>query len=92
MLPTCNNIIYIQGGAVNCGLKGFFLQCIGLLVLLKHMLGLMAGPLANHLNNFYFIFLSNALTAAGKSGMFCGSGLPLAGPIPQKRTDIEPKN
>ncbi len=47
------------------------------------------GPLANHPFNFYLIFLSDG---GGKSGMFCGSIPPLAGVIPQRRTDIGPPN
>ncbi len=51
-----------------------------------------AGPLANHLNNFYFIFLVTAYGDGGMNGMFCGSIPPLAGVIPRRRTDVGPPN
>jgi hypothetical protein len=56
---------------VNRGLKRFFSQYRPLYLIEddvwpeKYWL-LWAGPLANHINNFYFIFLSTGLTAAAE--------------------------
>jgi hypothetical protein len=60
----------IQGGAVNRGLKQFFslsrpLYLIEAYVWPEKYWLLWAGPLANHINNF-FIFLSDGLTAAAE--------------------------
>jgi hypothetical protein len=68
---TDNRNKYIQGGAVNRGLKHFFsLYRPSYLIEVdvrpeKYWL-LWAGPLANHINNFYFIFLSDGLTAVAE--------------------------
>jgi hypothetical protein len=62
---------HIQGGAVNRGLKRFFslyrpLYLIEAYVRPEKYWLLWAGPLANHINNFYFIFLSDGLRAAAE--------------------------
>jgi hypothetical protein len=75
---------YILSGAVNRGLKWFFSlyrpSClIEAYVMPEKYLLVWAGPLANHLFNFNFIFLSDG----GKSG------IPLlANVIPRRRTDV----
>ncbi len=61
----------IQGGVVNRGLKRFFSMyrpscLIEANVRPEKYWLVWTGPLANHLNNFYFIFLSDGLTAAGE--------------------------
>jgi hypothetical protein len=57
------------GVAVNCGLKRFFSMyrpsyLIEAYVRPEKYWLVWAGPLAKHLNNFYFIFLSDDITAA----------------------------
>ncbi len=84
----------VQGGAVNRGLKRFFSiyrpSCfIKAYIRPEKYCFVWAGPLANHPFNFNFIFLSDG---GVKSGMFCGSIPPLAGLIPQRRTDVGPPN
>jgi hypothetical protein len=61
----------IQGGAVNRGLKPFFSMLrpsclIEAYVRPEKYWLVWAGPLADHLNNLYFIFLSDILTAAAE--------------------------
>jgi hypothetical protein len=61
----------VQGGAVNRGLKWFFSQYRPSCLIEaydrpeKYWL-VWAGPLASHLFNFNFIFLSDGLTAAAE--------------------------
>jgi hypothetical protein len=80
-----------QGGAVNPGLICFFSSYRPSCLLEAYFrpekyLLVSAGLKANHLFNFNLIFLSGG---GGKRGRSCGSGPLLAGPIPQRRTDIE---
>ncbi len=61
----------IQGGAVNRGLKRFFSMyrpsCLIEAYIRPEKYWLVwAGPLASHLFNFNFIFLSDGLTAAAE--------------------------
>ncbi len=63
--------IYMQGGAVNRGLKRFFSihrpSCyIEAYIRPEKYCFVWAGPLANHPFNFNFIFLSDGLTAAAE--------------------------
>ncbi len=68
--------MYIQGGAVNRGLKWFFSMyrpsCLIEAYIRHEKYWLVwAEPLANHLFNFNFIFLSDGLTAtAGRAACF----------------------
>jgi hypothetical protein len=60
--------IQLQGGALNRGLNRFFPMdrpscLIEAYVRPENYWLVWAGPLANHLNNFYFIFVSDGLTA-----------------------------
>ncbi len=63
---------YIQGGAVNRGLKWVFFSMFRTSCLIEAYIRpekywlVWAGHLNNHLNNFYFIFLSDCLTAAAE--------------------------
>jgi hypothetical protein len=64
-------VTLIQGGAVNRGLKRFFSlyrpkYLIEAYVRPEKYWLLWAGPLANHINNFYFNFLSDGLTAVAE--------------------------
>ncbi len=65
------DLTYIQGGAVNRGLKRFFslyrpLHLIEAYVWPEKYWLVWAGPLANHPFNFNFIFLSDGATAAAE--------------------------
>ncbi len=62
---------YLQGGAVNRGLKRFFSMyrpsCLFEAYIRPEKYWLVwAEPLANHLFNFNFIFLSDGLTATAE--------------------------
>jgi hypothetical protein len=64
-------IWYVQGGAVNRGLKRFFSLCRPLHLIEAYVWPekywlVWAGPLANHPFNFNFIFLSDGVTAAAE--------------------------
>ncbi len=67
----CQKWVYVQGGAVNRGLKQFFslYRPSGLIEAYdrpkKYWL-VWAGPLASHLFNFNFIFVSDGLMAAAE--------------------------
>ncbi len=63
--------IQLQGGALNRGLKRFFSMdrpscLIEAYVRHENYWLVWAGPLANHLNNFDFIFVSDGITAVAE--------------------------
>jgi hypothetical protein len=64
---------YIQGGAVNRGLKLFFFQCIGLHVLLKLILGLKSTGWCG-LNTWLTIYsiLTSIFLSDGLTGWLTG--------------------
>ncbi len=72
MLIMIQIALYIQGGAVNCGLNWFFFtryrpSCLTEAYVRPENNWLVwAGLEANHLFNFNFIFLSDGLTAAAE--------------------------
>jgi hypothetical protein len=63
-------LVTTQGRAVNCGKRFFSMyrpSCLLKLTVRPEKYWLVwAGPLAKHLNNFNFIFLSDGLTAAAE--------------------------
>ncbi len=89
--------LHLQGGVLNRGLKRFFSMyrpsChIEAYIRPEKYCFVWAGPLANHHSILTSFFSATAERGGGKSGMFCRSGPPLSGPIPQRWTDVGSQN